>query len=379
MRDISYPTRRPTDRKGFTLIEVLVVLTIILIIAIAALPAIRFITGSRSIESAQNIAAAMIGRARSQALIDNSHRGVFFFVDPVTDRTNMAIVGQAGDDVSGPYSGWTMPNPPLSAANPIDRPGNNYDPGNSVTRVTYYASGNPAPIIQSLVVMLNANFPGPTYTETNANYPVGAPQPIRRYVVRPYGCIRTPTIANSANANRPTVPTGNGFWGDILTSLEIFADSDFQMLPQGVGIQLLNSNPTGQGNFDRYLRTGCIMFDKKGRFDSVPWSVTLNSTLGRALHVSRNLDLGTVGGVSRMYSQFGIAIYDRQQFLAKSGANANPTDMDFIFGSGFFDPTIYPASRFSAWNDENAEETWLDNNSLPLFVDRYNGTLIKGE
>jgi prepilin-type N-terminal cleavage/methylation domain-containing protein len=370
MQDFSLSHRRPTDRTGFTLIEVLVVLTIILIIALSALPAIRFITGSRSIESTQNIAAAMIGRARSQALIDGEHRGVFFFLDPVNDRTTMAIVGQTGDSVSAPYSGWTTPNPPLTAAVPIDRPGNT--PG-TIKNVTYYTSGAPAPIVRSSVVMLNNTFPAP-YVDGNSMYLAGA-NTMRRYILRSYGCRQQ----NNANAgNRPANPNGNAFWGDIATSIETLADSDFQILPQGVGVQLINSNPTNQPNFDRYLRTGCIMFDKKGRFDSVPWAVPANSTLGKALHLAKDLKLVNGAGTQQLYSQFGIAIYDRQTFLAKA-PGANPTDADFILGSGFFDPAVYPTAKFPSWADENAEETWLDNNSLPLFVDRYNGTLIKGE
>jgi prepilin-type N-terminal cleavage/methylation domain-containing protein len=374
MQDFSLSHRRPTDRTGFTLIEVLVVLTIILIIALSALPAIRFITGSRSIESTQNIAAAMIGRARSQALIDGEHRGVFFFVDPITDRTTMAIVGQAGDGVSGQYSGWTMPNPPLAAPNLIDRPGN---PPGTITQVTYYTSGAPAPIVRSTVVMLNNNFPVP-YADGNSTYLTGA-NAMPRYVLRPYGCRRQ---NNAGVGSRPANPNGTIFWGDIATSIETLADSDFQILPQGVGVQLINSNPTNQATFDRYLRTGCIMFDKKGRFDSVPWSIPAGSTLANALHLmpGRSLDLGAAAGNPILYSQFGIAIYDRQAFLARDpGANPNPTEMDFIFGSGFFDPAVYPAAKFPSWADENTEETWLDNNSLPLFVNRYNGTLIKGE
>ena len=38
-------------------------------------------------------------------------------------------------------------------------------------------------------------------------------------------------------------------------------------------------------------------------------------------------------------------------------------------------PPTFPASAA----DESAEELWLDSNSLPLLIDRYNGTLIKGE
>src|SRR5437870_3269126 len=48
-------------RRGFTLIEILVVLGIIILLAAAAVPAFRFIVGARSLDGAQNVAGAMVG------------------------------------------------------------------------------------------------------------------------------------------------------------------------------------------------------------------------------------------------------------------------------------------------------------------------------
>ena len=122
----SFPpsSRPPHPRRGFTLIEILVVLTIIIIIALAAIPAFRFISGSRSIEGTQNMIGAMVSRARAQALVDRQNRGVFFFVDPVNDRTTMALVGQVGGDFDQ-YHGWsTGAGGPAALTDFVDEPAN---------------------------------------------------------------------------------------------------------------------------------------------------------------------------------------------------------------------------------------------------------------
>src|SRR6266446_10732333 len=80
---------RPRHR-GFTLIEILVVLGIMILIAAAAVPAFRFIIGARNLDGAQNVVGAMVARARTQALVDHHPTGVFFFLDPASDRTTMA-------------------------------------------------------------------------------------------------------------------------------------------------------------------------------------------------------------------------------------------------------------------------------------------------
>jgi prepilin-type N-terminal cleavage/methylation domain-containing protein len=357
-------------RRAFTLIEILVVLTIIILIALSAMPAIRFIMGSRSIEGTQNVAAAMIGRARSQALADGEQRGVFFFVDPVNDRTTMALVGLGGGDLDQ-YHGWVMRNPPRNPPNPlppIDAPGNN------PAAFQYFPTGVPNETQSRVIAITNSLYPGDTFsTYLSNNWP--------RCIIRDYACIGTNT---PAAGNRPRLTTGvPGIWATSSNELQMVAGTDFQILPQGVGVQLINGNPAGISSppgFDRYLRIGCVMFDKAGRFESVPWKIGQTTPIGLAMHLAKDLDLAAAN-TQPLFSQFGLVLYDRQNFLAATSPNtgAKYVEGDWIFSAGgFFKPGVGPAFQAS-WPDENDKETWLDNNSMPLLINRYDGTIIKGE
>jgi prepilin-type N-terminal cleavage/methylation domain-containing protein len=357
----------PRSRRGFTLTELLVVLGIIILMSLAAVPAVRFIMGSRSVESAQNIVAAMISRARNQAVNDGETRGVFFFLDPATDRTTMAIVAQQGQSELAQYEGWTSQT--ATGAGKIRY----IDPEGGLASATvpplrYYAAGQ-TPNSTSAVIFLSALYPN---AETYRNY-LGKTNV--RPIVTYYTCVSPAGNHVPSNATAPN----SIHWGAAANSVDVLADTEFQTIPAGVGLQLINSNPTAQstgGGFDRYLRLGCILFDKDGRFISLPFSIGGNTTIGRALHLNTNSTLTTTnGGIPSLYSQFGIVLYDRQTFLAQNGA----TEGDFIFKTGgFWQPAVTP--KFPAsWAAENTEETWLDSNSVPLLIDRYNGSIIKGE
>jgi prepilin-type N-terminal cleavage/methylation domain-containing protein len=375
--------------RGFTLTEVLVVITIIVLIALAAVPAMRFIMGSRSIESAQNIVGAMVSRARNQAVNDNGTRGVFFFVDPVSDRTTMALVGQSGADDLAQYTGWSA-NAGLPAY--VDPQGNL-----AFLIPSYYQSGGQ--FATSSVVALSSRTPNQAsyFTDSYETY-----MKVPRAIVKTYSCVLTHPNPNPGANNYPPNPGGVTYWGPTSLSLELVSDTDFQVLPQGVGLQLINSNPAGIANFDRYVRIGCILFDSKGRFESVPWSVSAGTTIGKAMGIdpaAKALDLSG-NGVQPLVSQFGMVLYDRQTYLAQAwptAGNGNFGEGDWIYSPGFVYPG-YTAKNFflpayapkfppdapseqanNAAGSLPSKEQWLDNNSVPLLIDRYNGTLIKGE
>src|SRR5438874_1239002 len=81
-----------TLRSAFTLIEILVVIVIIVLLLALAIPAFNVMRGSRSIDGAENQIAAMIARARSDAIGLQKPFGVMFFM---TDFDSDGRVGVA--------------------------------------------------------------------------------------------------------------------------------------------------------------------------------------------------------------------------------------------------------------------------------------------
>src|SRR4051812_37949817 len=108
--------------RGFSLTELLIVITLIVIVLALALPAFNFITGSKSTDAAQNQISAMLGRARNEAIGVQELRGVFFYLDPGTEQYTVALVGQAKFGDPG-ASGTTY-----KAGDYVERPGSSTPP-----------------------------------------------------------------------------------------------------------------------------------------------------------------------------------------------------------------------------------------------------------
>lgn len=81
-------------RRAFTLTELLIVIALIILFVLLALPAFNLINGSRSIAGASNQVAAMLGRARGEALGLQQIRGVGVFIDAANRRSVACIVHQ---------------------------------------------------------------------------------------------------------------------------------------------------------------------------------------------------------------------------------------------------------------------------------------------
>jgi len=333
---------------AFTLTEILIVIGIIVLMLALAVPAFNFITGSRSQNGAENVISAMLGRARSYAITNNLDAGVVFFLDPVTQRTTMAIVtrglnGNASgstpaEDAYYNYRGWTSQSwSTLPGAVPVF--GNTqYQIGHEVIWPVADSSENKLLVTRSVHDASN----------TSATPMPAVPS------VQPW--TGTSGTASSANA---------GLYVDLLP------DSDFQVLPPGVGCQLINDpkHPTsGTGtNADRYVRTGVIMFDPQGRLESIPIAFHGNSLFGAKLTMlPTDPDVPNPNRNPDFYSQLGVILFDKEAFLTKgfSETDAVLSGTQYVNGSA---------------TDENHEEQLLDLNSTPLYLDRYNGTVLKGE
>jgi prepilin-type N-terminal cleavage/methylation domain-containing protein len=187
-----------------------------------------------------------------------------------------------------------------------------------------------------------------------------------------------------------TPPSGSNtpqVWLDAVPQREQMA------LPNGVGLQTI-ANPNVTGNAvgaDRYLGFnpsltavkfgGVILFDANGRLVTQTYCLLCNSIFGGGT-VSNNILQGTPlpnttangsgfssypGGFPQ--SQFGFVLFDRDAFL-----NQGYTD-----GDDGLDPSVSTYGMATTAGSEAAEEVWLDANSTPILVNRYNGTLIKAE
>jgi prepilin-type N-terminal cleavage/methylation domain-containing protein len=388
-------------RRGFTLIELLVVIGIIVLIAAAAVPLFRFITASRSVDNANNMVDSMVGRGRAQALVEYRNAGIFFFLDPVTDRTTMALVHQAGDSFRDPdfyaYKGWT------DGSDQIADGQGSYPAGSVGTtsgNVTYYDVNEPANGPSYAMALIQGTAPIESslnqqewfyQSETNPKSTNGA---FQKFTNIRFQC----SLQHSAqgNSNDPPSSQGPKYWNGLPpTDLDIVAGTDVQLLPPGVGLQVINDTK-GNANTDRYLRTGVILFDNEGKFQSVPWSMNAVSTLAKlidpgtgapttpsgippagGLPAGSNLTADVNG--NKLFSGFGVVLYDRATFLSLGYTEGDYLYKNAALPGGSYFPFLSVPPNMTSGGPEDKEETWLDNNSLPLVVNRFNGALTKGE
>jgi prepilin-type N-terminal cleavage/methylation domain-containing protein len=332
------PTRHTT--RGFTLTEMLVVIVIVVLILGMAMPVFRFITGSRSEEGASNQIAAMLGRARADALGLQLPVGVLFHMSAEGQSERMALVDFA------PCPDWSS--------------GQAYQLGDCVKQ-----SGT-----------------GIT--------PAGA--------VLYFICTSTTPISGPGS-KPPTSQSDAPGWRWVGgPPLELRADTDTELLPAGVGVQTVcNGGVNGAGTArttDGYLSTGVIMFDINGRLTTQTYAIPDIGPLADALGLN-GTSLQHAGYPSRTNiflpgsapprlgttSQFGLVLFQRESFISQqftvddvitTVANAPPQPSttaawQSAYGSSASGPS------------EAQEESWLDLNAAPLLINRYNGTLVKGE
>jgi prepilin-type N-terminal cleavage/methylation domain-containing protein len=295
-------------RRAFTLVEMLIVIGLILLIILIALPAFNAMSGSRSLEGAQNQISALLNRARMEAIGLQEHRGLLFYIDPTTQRVTCALV-----------AGTVPP---------------------STT------SGLGATVYLDLV-------------------------PEREYLVLPAG-VGVQTFSNAA----PIPANSSGTVAAARRNEDGY-----------VGFNYF------QGDESNVKYGGVILFDGVGRVindsygflirtddpDGAGPATPVPTELGRLLHNNPNyngLTSPTPAVVPRkpqnqdvaMRSQLGLALYDLNAFR---GANEDPAGDPLR-------PDNDPQGAYTRDGPEDREETWLDQNGLPLLVNRFNGTLVKG-
>jgi prepilin-type N-terminal cleavage/methylation domain-containing protein len=95
MRQRSQQNSASPKVRGFTLIELVVVIAIIVLMLAAAVPLVRVVQGNRSIEAGHNAVAAALGHARQLAIYYRQPAGVVFYRDPITGLQDINYVMRA--------------------------------------------------------------------------------------------------------------------------------------------------------------------------------------------------------------------------------------------------------------------------------------------
>lgn len=128
--------------------------------------------------------------------------------------------------------------------------------------------------------------------------------------------------------------------------LEVTPNQDEILLPVGVGCQTIGntSNPL-------FLTLGVIMFDGQGRMLFQSYQCTGPNLTTRLTPLPTAPTTITTSGPA---GQSGFVLYDDPTYRNQSGLSSG------------------------SYNQANAE-AWVRDNAVPFLVNRYNGTLLRGE
>jgi type II secretory pathway pseudopilin PulG len=204
-----------------------------------------------------------------------------------------------------------------------------------------------------------------------------------------------------------TSPTG-------IPGVELVEDRDPMLLPVGVGLQMVDdaalsgTGATAVAADDRYIgfnKTigatgarafnfgvgGIILFDQNGRLVSRQYGFHVRqqdpaskqpriipSPMARFLYgetnapTTRDMVIANRVSANNVRSQFGFVLFDQEAFRNQFGTDTDPY--------GDEDPQMQGSGgQITPGSPEGKEEAWLDQNATPILINRYNGTLIRGE
>ncbi len=364
-------------RSGFTLVELLIVMGIIILVVTMAIPSIRVMTGGRSVSVAQNQLAAVITRAREDAIALQAVRGVLFYLDPATGRVGAVIVQQAAVNDSQDARFNTILLDTLPGNDSLLLP-------TGVGLQTLFNGFNGAAAsardVHTWQVAM-ATQAAASAAQTDDRYlgfnPVaggtvhGAPQLFYaggcilfdgsgRLIVRPYAFQMTAFSASGA----PTASNLCNFMG--------YGDNSF--VNNGSTTTTITYSCPSSGS----PSPQCTYFLQP------PANGSMVVMPGCANQTNATTWNGNFPAVPVM-SQIGFVLFDHDAFrgLGFTDYDADITGNSYTsawLASG--SPGVSPGvggGGGDGVHTEADEETWLDSNTTPIMINRYNGTLIRGE
>jgi prepilin-type N-terminal cleavage/methylation domain-containing protein len=331
--------RGSRNRRAFTLIELMIVLSIIVIVVAMAIPVWSTLSGNNSVATATNQIAAMLGNARADALYNHQMTGVFFFLDPTSGQFAMAEV-QADLAPQGAGGGYYPSYTPLTMS-PTGAPAAADGPVTPLEMVNYLSSSAPASstagsqqyIFYRDVVLLPS---GVGVALSNNSNPYGAtPAPgLDRY-------LRCGVIMFDATGVLTTIPYA------------------VPMVRQTPYTKLNNTKPTHVDQLA--VRLGLISNTTATIYGD------LASLIGPPIGSTNYFPL---------ISQSGLLVYDHNAYLNQRTTNGTSPNQAFTDGDLQCE---LPANANTIVTTANKidEENWLDQNGVAFLVSPFNGSLIK--
>ncbi len=315
------------SRKGFTLTEMAVVMGMIVLFIGIAIPTVRALTGQSSINMARNQLASLFVRVREEAVAMQDVRGVLFILEPATDRI-ICVTVQPSTCVDLTQNRFPM------------------------NMVMLDAEPNRDSVVLPLGVRLQTMFNGLDRTQSSTGNE-------DRYL--------------GFNPVIPQAPNSNGSQYQRYYGGCVLFDGNGTLVVRPYALQLMAPGLTAN-TFQQSNLATLLGFDATN--NPVPTSAT-GSAVSFAVQ-SGSSSFAIVPGATGtspsssdpfVVSQVGLILFDGDAFKTLGFTD---DDADLIKQS-------YSTPWASTNISEKTEETWLDTHSTPVMINRFDGTLIKGE
>lgn len=181
--------------------------------------------------------------------------------------------------------------------------------------------------------------------------------------------------------------------GQGIILLDIVPGRDCLVFPAGVSLQTIfngtSSSSTGDDHYLGYNNGvgGVVLFDGMGhtlvrQYGFQTASLPAGMGIGTIINGPSVAYLPTIltppplpykaGAFATVpYSQLGLVLFDSDEFKSQ-GFSDSDSDQ---WSNG----SLWTGSNAVQFSSEQTEETWIDQHSTPVLINRFNGTLIRGE